>query len=106
IDAWREHLAALHESDLPESMQGRFAELRAAMHSAHATGGVTAAEVSVRKMSEKEATRYAVSILEMYSQLAADGEQDVIDAPHLWIVGASQDAEIRSEDLPAFLSRA
>ncbi len=102
IDAWRDHLATLHEKDVPEALRSRLAAVRTAMHVAQATGGMTAPEVSVRKMSDKEAAEHAVRILEMYAQLSSMTELDT--APRLRVVGG--DDHGRADDLPAFLSRA
>ena len=102
IDAWRDHLATLHEKDIPEALRSRLAAVRTAMHAAPATGGITAPEVSVRKMSDKDAAEHAVCILEMYAQLCSMTELDA--APRLRVVGG--DDHGRGEDLPAFLSRA
>lgn len=102
IDAWRDHLAPLHEKDVPEALRSRLTAVRAAMHVAHATGGMTAPEVSVRKMSDKDAAEHAVRILEMYAQLCTMIELDA--APRLRVVGG--DDHGFGEDLPAFLSRA
>jgi len=101
IEAWRVHLAALREQDAPESLRTPLAALRAAMHSAPATGGMTAPEVSVRKMSEQEAAAHAASILDMFALLSVMTEQDA--APRLRIVGGEDHV---AEDVPAFLSRA
>jgi hypothetical protein len=104
VDAYRHHLGSLHEHDLPDAVRDRFNALRAAMHEAPATGGLTAPEASVRKMSEKDAAAHAASLVEMYTVLSALNESE--GAPRLRIV-ASDDA--RTDDLfevPAFLSRA
>ena len=104
IEAWRDHLAPLHEKDVPELLRPDLSSLRAAMHAAHATGGMTAPEVSVRKMSEKEAADHAECVLRMYVMLAS-GEADADASPRLRIVGATPQADV-VEELPAFLSRA
>jgi hypothetical protein len=104
IDAYRSHLASLHDKDVPEALRSRLVAVRAAMHAAHATGGMTAPEVSVRKMSEKEAAEHAVRILEMYAQLCAMNEADAALAPRLRVVGGDDHA--LPDELPAFLSRA
>ena len=71
IEAWRDHLATLQEKDVPEALRPRLATLRHAMNMSRPTGGLSVAEVSVRKMSEKEAADHAVRILEIYGQLDA-----------------------------------
>lgn len=104
IDAYRTHLASLHDKDLPEALRPRLATVRSAMHVAHATGGMTAPEVSVRKMSEMDAAGHAVRIMEIYAQLCALDDGDASAAPRLRIVGT--DDHPLTEELPAFLSRA
>jgi hypothetical protein len=104
IEAWRDHLSPLHEKDVPETLRVDLGALRVAMHSAPATGGMSSAEVSVRKMSEKEAAEHAVRVLDMHLQLASS-EADTGNPPRLRIVGATHQADA-FDDLPAFLSRA
>jgi hypothetical protein len=104
IEAWRDHLSPLHEKDVPEALRADLGMLRAAMHAAPAAGGMTAAEVSVRKMSEKEAADHAVRVLDMHLLLASS-EEDSGNPPRLHIVGATHQADA-FEELPAFLSRA
>jgi hypothetical protein len=106
IDAYRHHLAPLREHDIPESVRERFAELKSAMHEAPATGGLSAAEASVRKMSEKNAADHAAEVLEMFLLLSAESES----APRLRIVSSDSGADDSHIDdlfdVPAFLSRA
>jgi hypothetical protein len=109
-EAWRDHLAPLQERDLPDSVRGRLATLRHGMHSAQPTGGMTAAEASVRKMSEREAADHALRILEIYSQLAAS-DIDTGSPPRLRVVAQNHERENDLDrdgfdELPAFLSRA
>ena len=106
IDAYRHHLATLREQELPDAVRDRFVALRAAMHEAPATGGLTAPEASVRKMSEKDAAQHAASLLDMFTAMSALNESE--GAPRLRIV-ASGDDDSPTDDLfevPAFLSRA
>ena len=100
IEAWRDHLATLHEKDIPEALRSRLAAVRTAMHAAPATGGITAPEVSVRKMSDKDAAEHAVRILEMYAQLCSMTRTGCSAAP------ARRRRRRSRRDLPAFLSRA
>lgn len=104
IDAYRNHLSVLREHDLPDSLQARFAALRSAMHEAPATGGLTAPEASVRKMSEKNAADHATAILGMFVVLSAE----IDSAPRLRIV-STDNGEAETDDLfevPTFLNRA
>jgi hypothetical protein len=101
IDAYRDHLAGIRDQDVAEALRDPLARLRAAMHSAPATGGMTAPEASVRKMSEQDASRYATSILEMFAALGTSTEQET--APRLRIVGGEDHVD---DEVPGFLSRA
>ncbi len=102
IEAYRGNLAELRDAEVPDSIAGGFAALNAAMHGAHAAGGLSAPEVAVRKMSEKDAADHAAAILEMFMALAAQAERDSAMARRLRIVGEQRD----EDDVPAFLSRA
>lgn len=107
-EAWRDHLATLQEKDVPEALRPRLATLRHAMNMSRPTGGLSAAEVSVRKMSEKEAADHAVRILEIYGQLDAS-DADTTASPRLRVVAQGperEDVDDGLDDLPAFLSRA
>ena len=101
IEACRDHLAPVREQDAPEPLRASLVALQAAMHAAPATGGMTAPEVSVRKMSEQEAAAHATTVLEMFAVLSVTTEQDA--APRLRIVGGEDHV---AGDVPAFLSRA
>ena len=101
IDAYRNHLAPLREQDLPAAVHERFSTLKSAMHEGHATGGLTAPEVSVRKMSERDAAEHAAAILEMFVLVYAENES----APRLRIVSGDASTDDLFE-VPAFLSRA
>jgi hypothetical protein len=104
-EAWRDHLAPLQDKDVPEALRADLATVRAAMHAAPATGGMTMPEVSVRKMSEQDAAAHALRILGMYARLCASADGEANGAPRLRIVG-HVDHTLDDDDLPAFLSRA
>ena len=106
VDAYRRYLASLQEQDLPEAVRDRFARLRTAMHEAPAAGGMTAAEASARKMSEKDAAEHTAAILEMFAVLSALDESE--SAPRLRIVANGDDDALTDDlfEVPAFLSRA
>ena len=76
--------------------------MTAAMHNAHAAGGLSAPEVAVRKMSDKNAGDQAASILELFAALSALREREA-PARKLRVVGERGDDE---DGVPAFLSRA
>jgi hypothetical protein len=104
IEAWRQHLATLQEKDMPDAMRSRLATLRTAMNAARATGGMSAPEASVRKMSDVDAAGHAERVLEMYAQFCATYEFDAAAAPRLRVVGGEH--RDLDDELPAFLSRA
>ena len=104
VDAYRRHLAALREEDLPEAVRDRFATLRTSMHEAPAAGGMTAPEASARKMSEKDAADHTAAILEMFTVLSALDES--ASAPRLRIVANDDTLTDDLFEVPAFLSRA
>ena len=105
IDAYRRHLASLHATDVPDSIVAEFAALHATLHNAHAAGGLSASEVAVRKMSDKDAADHAASILDMYASLSELRERERLQAPRLRVVGERL-ADGDDDGAPAFLSRA
>lgn len=101
-DAYRAHLREIDVRALPADVLPRFEEFSAALHVAQATGGLSAAEVAVRKMSEQEAGRHAVAVLEMLVAMSGGEGRDAAAAQRqLRLVGGDDD-----DDLPAFLNRA
>ena len=69
INAYVNHLEVLAEADVPEAIQPRFEALRQAMTAVPPTEKETAVQVSVRKMSQDDAGRFARSILLMFADL-------------------------------------
>ena len=100
-EAFRDHLAPVREHDVPEPLRAGVTALRDAMHAVPATGGMTSPEVSVRKMSDKEAAAHAAAIVDMFASLSALAEQEAAQSKRLRVVGSDE-----REDVPAFLSRA
>jgi hypothetical protein len=99
--ACQDHLRAVDGGDLPESVSVDFAALMAALSCVKPVGGLCAAEVAVRKMSEQDAASHAASIAAMFIALSRThaGESELPAQPHLRVVGDD-------DELPAFLSRA
>jgi hypothetical protein len=62
-------LETLAEREVPEAIRPRFELLCKAMTAVPSTEKETAVQVSVRKMSEADASRYARSILVMFAEL-------------------------------------
>ncbi len=69
ISAYVGHLEALPEAEVPEAIQPRFETLRRAMTAVAPTEKETAVQVSVRKMSQDDASRLTRSILAMFADL-------------------------------------
>jgi hypothetical protein len=107
IDAYRRHLASLYATDVPDTIAADFAALHTTLHNAHAAGGLSAPEVAVRKMSDKDAADQAARILDMYASLSELRERERVQAPRLRVVGERLDNGDDDDDgAPAFLSRA
>jgi hypothetical protein len=101
IDAYQQHLRCVDEADLPESVCVDFAALVSALSCTKAVGGLCAAEVAVRKMSEQDAASCNASIMAMFITLSRShfSESDTSTQTRLRVVGDD-------DELPAFLSRA
>ena len=69
ISAYMSHLEGLSVQEVPDTIQARFAALQRAMTAVAATEKETAVQVSVRKMSQAETTRFSRSILAMFAEL-------------------------------------
>jgi hypothetical protein len=74
IEAFEDHLADIHETDLPKPMQQSFAELRRDMHQVSPLNGEGAIRASVRKMSLQDASDCAARIVGLHAKLA--GQHD------------------------------
>jgi hypothetical protein len=70
IEAFEEHLADIHENDLPEAMQESFAGLRREMNQVAPLNGEGPIRASVRKMSLQEASDCAARIVGLHARLA------------------------------------
>lgn len=68
-DAYSQHLADLTEADLPPAMRRDFAELQTAISRVAPVGYATPVRASVQKMSPREATGHAATILKLYVEL-------------------------------------
>jgi hypothetical protein len=101
ITAYLEHLRAVDGNALPEEVRVEFAALQSAFNCVKPAGGLSGAEVAVRKMSDQDAAHHAGRIVTMFVALAG-GERaasEISSLPRLRVVGDD-------EDLPTFLSRA
>lgn len=68
--AYVNHLAALKEEQVPREVRDDFSALALAMHAVRPLPGEDAVRASVRKMSDGEANRYAVQIVNMSGAIA------------------------------------
>jgi hypothetical protein len=69
IAAYVDHLECLADEDVPEAIRPRFEALRQAMTAVPPTEKETAVQVSVRKMSQAEASRLVRSIIAAFAEL-------------------------------------
>jgi len=64
--AFSEQLEDIEEQELPEDVQGEFADMSRAMHRARALPGDNVVRASVRKLSNEEALRFAGLVVRIY----------------------------------------
>lgn len=69
-DAYRIHLAPVNPDDLPREIRDEFASLSTSLSCVRPMRGETALQATVRKMSEPEAGRMAVRIVNMLAVIA------------------------------------
>jgi hypothetical protein len=68
--AYLQHLRDLDVDALPDDLAASCRELAGALSSAQPTGGLGAVEVTIRKMSEADASRCATAMLDLYVNVA------------------------------------
>jgi hypothetical protein len=69
-EAYRVHLAELEEEDIPREIQDEFSKLTSRLSCVRPMRGETAVQATVRKMSDIEAGRIAVRIVNMLAVIA------------------------------------
>ena len=74
IKAFEEHLADIHEDDLPVASKQSFADLRHDMHRVSPLNGEGPICASVRKMSVQEASDCAGRIVTLYGEMLSQGD--------------------------------
>jgi len=74
IKAFEEHLADIHEDELPITMKQSFADLRLEMQQVTPLNGEGAICASVRKMSLKEASDCAGRIVTLFGEFARQND--------------------------------
>ena len=69
IEAYRTHLAVIEQDDLPKEIRDEFCSVTNCMSCVRPLRGETAEQATVRKMSDLEAGRIAVRIVNMLGVL-------------------------------------
>ena len=69
IEAFEEHLADIHENELPVPLKQSFADLRQAMNQVAPLNGEGSVRASVRKMSLQDASECAARIVGLHTDL-------------------------------------
>jgi hypothetical protein len=87
-DAYREHLEGLDEDELPKEIRDEFSSLSKSMSRVRPMRGETAIQATVRKMSDLDAGRMAVRIVNMLGVIARAQWQQ---RPKLRAVNSSDD---------------
>lgn len=77
IGAFEEHLAEIHENDLPIPMKQAFADLRREMNRVAPLNGEGSIRASVRKMSLQQASDCAARVIDLYAKLAREDEESL-----------------------------
>ena len=73
--AYSQHLADLTDAELPPALRRDFAELQAAISRVAPAGHETRVRASVQKMSPREASDHAATILKLYVELVSGLER-------------------------------
>lgn len=74
IKAYQEFLGDIAESDLPRDLQNAFADLRARLHQVAPLNGEGPVCASVRKMSVREASECAATVVGLYADTIRQSE--------------------------------
>ena len=88
VEAYRQHLEGLDEDELPKEIRDEFSTLSTSMCRVRPLRGETALQATVRKMSDVEAGRFALRIVNMLGVIARlHGQQ----RPKLQAVNSNED---------------
>jgi len=85
VEAYRTHLESMDEEELPKEIRDEFSSISTCMSCVRPLRGETAVQATVRKMSDMEAGRIAMRIVNMLGVLAR--QQNLQRAPKLRAVG-------------------
>ena len=70
FNAYVNHLACLHTDQMPREIRDDFGGLARAMHAVRPLPGEDTVRATIRKMSDGEAKRHAVQIVNMFGEVA------------------------------------
>ena len=76
MNAYEDHLDAIHEDEVPPERRDAFIEVQKAMHRVAPLNGEGSVRASVRKMSPLEAGDCAITILSVYRAMLGDDDGD------------------------------
>lgn len=68
--AYVQHLRDMEVDALPDDLAASYRALATALSTAQPTGGLGAVEVTIRKMSEADASQHAAAMLDLYVNVA------------------------------------
>ena len=68
--AYLQHLRDMEVDALPDEFAATYRALTEALSTAQPTGGLSAVEVTIRKMSEAQASQHAAAMLDLYVSVA------------------------------------
>ncbi len=75
VVAYSEHLNDLADSELPQSLRTTFEDLHTALHAVTPTGREPCVKATVRKMSTRQVSNHARTIVSIYADLVCHGER-------------------------------
>lgn len=88
VEAYRIHLAALEQDELPKEIREEFCSLTTCMSCVRPLRGETAEQATVRKMSDREAGNIAMRIVNMLGVIA---RTQTVQRPKLRAVNSNDD---------------
>lgn len=87
-DAYRNHLSAVAEEELPREIREQFHQVRCSLTRERPQRGEDAIRASVRKMSSHEAENIAESLVQMLSVMARSPQSRPASAAPLYLLEA------------------
>jgi hypothetical protein len=78
VEAYTRHVESIDVGDIPERYRSQFVELHAALHRERPLPKESVVRASVRKLSNDDAARYAVLLVQSFAALARAGSPMVV----------------------------